>query len=147
MESDLKKACRMLKEQELTCAFVFGEEVYISRERGVKPLLDCYYQKKMLPGFSAADKVIGKAAAFLYVLLGVSEIYTDVISRPALSVLQQSGIEVYYEQLTESIKNRAGTGFCPMETAVLSIEDPSEALCAIEKTAEALRKTEVQKET
>ena len=147
MESDLRKACQMLKEQELTCAFVFNEEVYISKERGVKPLLYCYHQKKMSPGFSAADKVIGKAAAFLYVLLGASKIYTNVISHPAISVLQQNGIEVYYEQLTEAIQNRTGTGFCPMETAVLSIEDPSEALCAIEKTAEALRKTEVQKET
>lgn len=146
MESNLTKACQMLKEQELTCVFVSDDLVYISKERGVKPLLDCYYEKQMPQGFSAADKVVGKAAAFLYVLLGAAEIYTDVISRPALAVLQQNSIAVSYGQLTDAIKNRAGTGFCPMETAVLLVEDPSEALSAIEETRTALRKAETQKE-
>ncbi len=141
-ESNSAKACRMLKEQQLTCALVLGEMVYISEERGVKPLLDCYYEKKMPSGFSAADKVVGKAAAFLYVLLGATELYADVLSRPALAVLQQNGIAVSYEQLTDAIRNRAGTGFCPMETAVLALDDPTEALRAIENTRMALQKVD-----
>lgn len=138
--ADLEKAIRLLKEQALTCAFVMDDLAYISQERGVKPLLDCYYEKQIAAGFSAADKVVGKAAAFLYVLLGVKELYADVLSRPALAVLQQHGIQVSYGQLTDAIKNRAGTGFCPMETAVLSVDDPAEALGAIEKKRIALQK-------
>lgn len=139
-ETDLAKACRMLKDQRLTCALVLGDLVYISRERGVKPLLECYYEKKMPDGFSAADKVVGKAAAFLYVLLGVKEVYADVLSSPALAVFQMYGIKASYGQLADAIKNRAGTGFCPMETAVLSVTDPAEALEEIEKKRNALQK-------
>lgn len=140
MENDLTRACQMLTKQELTCAIVSGELVYISKERGVKPLLECYFEKKMPSGFSAADKVVGKAAAFLYVLLGAKELYADVLSRPAFAVLQQYDIIVTYGQLTDAIRNRTNTGFCPMETAVLAIEDPAEALSAIEKTRIALQK-------
>lgn len=145
-ETSLAKACRLLQKQQLTCALVNGDLVFISKERGVKPLLDCYYANAIEPGFSAADKVVGKAAAFLYVLLGAKQLYADVLSRPALAVLQQHGIEVRYGQLTDAIKNRAGTGFCPMETAVLAIEEAPEALCAIEKTKAALQKADAQKE-
>ncbi len=139
-ETDIIKARRMMEEQQLTCSFVSGESVYISQERGVKPLLDCYKEKKMTSGFSAADKVVGKAAAFLYVLLGAKELYAQVLSKPALEVLQKNGIAVSYGQLTDAINNRAGDGFCPMETAVLLIEEPLEALEAIEKTRIALQK-------
>ncbi len=135
---DLKKAKQMLVEQELTCAMVKGEKVYISKERGVKPLLACYKEHAMQSDFSAADKVVGKAAAFLYVLLGVKELYAGVISRPAIEVLQKAGVVVSYEQLTDAIRNRAGDGFCPMETAVWEIESPADALVAIEKTLERL---------
>lgn len=139
-KNDLERARQMLAEQELTCALILGEEVYISKERGVKPLLDCYYEKKMPAGFSAADKVVGKAAAFLYVLLGAKELYTDVLSRPALDVLRQHDIMVAYGQLTDAIRNRTNTGFCPMETAVRSVEEPKEALDRIEKTKLSLQK-------
>lgn len=143
MGNDLTKARQMLAKQELTCAIVSDDMVYISKERGVKPLLECFYEKKMPSGFSAADKVVGKAAAFLYVLLGAKELYADVLSRPALAVLQQYDIMVTYGQLTDAIRNRTNTGFCPMETAVLAIEDPAEALNAIEKTRIALQKASI----
>lgn len=142
----MEYACQMLTEQELTCAFVSGGQVYISKERGVKPLLDCYYQKAMPAGFSAADKVVGKAAAFLYVLLGVGELHAQVISRPALEVLQKYNVPVSYELLTDAIRNRAGTGFCPMETAVLDLDSPKDALRAIEETRLFLQEVGSQKE-
>lgn len=144
--SQMESVCQMLAEQELTCAFMSGDKVYISKERGVKPLLDCYYQKAMPSGFLAADKVVGKAAAFLYILLEVGQLHAQVISRPALEVLQKYHISVSYEQLTDAIRNRAGTGFCPMESAVISIDSPREALRAIEETRVMLQKRDSQKE-
>ena len=77
---------------------------------------------------AAADKVIGKAAAYLYVLLGVSDIYAYVISQPALDVLNRYGIRVQYETLVPAVRNRTDTGFCPMETAVLPVDEPEQAL-------------------
>ena len=80
-----------------------------------------------LRGFCAADKVVGKAAAMLYCLIGVSEVYARIISEPALAVLKAEGIGVFYDQIVPAIRNRTGTGFCPMEAAVWDLADPQAA--------------------
>lgn len=128
----------MLKSGEYTLVLFDGKTVFTDTKRGVKPLLDLLDGNTDLTGFSAADKVVGKAAAFLYVLLNVREIYADVISNHALSVLEQHQITVMYGTLTDKIKNRAGTGFCPMETAVLGENSPEKALEKIREKAKEL---------
>lgn len=128
MSDNLIKAREILDNGRLTFAAFDGKTVLTDERRGVKPLLELIERGETLRGFSAADKVVGKAAAFLYVLLGVSEIYADVLSRRALSVLEEHKIHAEYSVLTEAVKNRAGTGFCPMETAVLDEKSPENAL-------------------
>ena len=59
--------------------------------------------------------------------LGIAELYAGVISVPALEVLQRFHIPVSYDTLVPAIRNRTDTGFCPMETAVLDIQDTDEA--------------------
>ncbi len=140
MNDNLKKCHEMLKSGEYTLVLFNGETLLTDTKRGVKPLLDLLDRNEDLSGFSAADKVVGKAAAFLYVLLNVREIYADVISSHALSVLEQHQIPVEYNTLTDKIKNRAGTGFCPMETAVLDEENPERALARIREKAKELAK-------
>lgn len=133
MKSDLVQAIDLLKNESLTLAAVRGEDIIRSKERGVKPLLGLIDGGVSLCGFSAADKVVGKAAAFLYVLLSPRCIHAGVISRPALDVLCGHGIEVSFDTLAESIRNRTNTGFCPMESAVMQTNDPDEALVLIRK--------------
>jgi hypothetical protein len=74
-------------------------------------------------GFSAADKVVGKATAFLYVKLGVKAVYARVISKPALEVLKTHNIVAEYDTLVDNIINRKGDGFCPFELAVLDTQN------------------------
>ncbi len=125
--SDLERAKCLLEGH--TFAVVRGSSEFVSCERGVKPLL------RLLPedwkGAAAADRVVGKAAAFLYVLLGVSTVYAEVLSAPAEAVLLGHGIAVSCRTHTDAIINRAGTGPCPMESAVRDLTDPQEALAAI----------------
>ena len=129
--NNLEKAVELLKNENYTLVAVSDNEEITSTQRGVKPLLEILDSKKNLHEFSVADKVIGKAVAFLYVLLDVREIYTDVISKPALDVLKNHEINIEYKTLTEAIKNRSNTGFCPMETAVKNTADPETALFLI----------------
>ena len=138
--NNLKKAIDLLKTQHLTCAIVKNTTIYTSTARGIQTLLTCYKENKIEQGSFAAYKFVGKAAAFLYVLLGVRALYADVISKPALAVLENANITVQYEMLTEAIRNRTDTGFCPMETAVWDINDASEALATVEKTLAKLQK-------
>lgn len=128
---DLEKAKKLLESAGATCAFVKNEESFFSLERGVAPLLKLLQEERSLAGFLAADKVVGKAAAFLYVLLKVEKLYAAVISKHALEVLQFYGVPVEYGELVDAIKNRKGDGFCPMETAVLDINEPNEAVAAV----------------
>ncbi len=139
MNNDILTAIKLLKDQNYTCVLVKDEWVYHSTERGVKPLLQWLKLGTALDRFSAADKVVGKAAAFLYVLLGVKEVYACVISKPSVEVLEKHGIKVSYDTLVDAIRNRTDTGFCPMEQAVKNISSPKDALVAIKSTVEKLK--------
>lgn len=133
MCEDLKKAIRVLNEEQYTCVLCKGKAIHKSTERGVKPLLDWLNNGMEMKEFSAADKVVGKAAALLYVLLGVKEVYAHVMSESAIDILVRNGIYVQYDTSAEHIINRAGTGFCPMEEVVWDIEDALEGKRAVEK--------------
>ena len=77
-----------------TCAAADGSTLLTSEKRGVAPLLGWLEQGYHLSDFTAADKVVGKGAAFLYLLLGVKYLYAGVISRPALELLKKNGVFV-----------------------------------------------------
>lgn len=131
MNSDLEKAVEILRENpEYTCVFCKDDKTYTSTSRGIRPILD-FLETTDLNGFSAADKVVGKGASFVYVLLGVRSLHAKVMSKGALEVLTKYGIYHTFDTLTDSIINRAKTGICPMEEAVQNISDPNEALEAI----------------
>ena len=62
----------------------------------------------------------------------VSEIITDTISSPALSLLKDSGIPVSFQTVVPNIINRRGDGLCPVETLCLECATPAECLPLIE---------------
>ncbi len=139
MTTDLQKAKEILQNGNHTCVLIKDDTIYTSDNRGVKPLLMYLEDKTDLCGFCAADKVVGRAAAFLYVLIGIKELYAAVISKSALDVLESHGIETSYGMLVDAIRNRTNTGFCPMEQATLNINNPHEALKAVKMTLEKLK--------
>jgi len=127
----LESAISRLREEGFTCVLCKDEQIYTSTQRGVKPLVTWLESDIDLCGCSAADKVVGRATAFLYVLLGTRELYAHVISQPALEVLRNKGVHVEYEQAVPHIINRKGDGICPFEAAVLDVEEASLAYEAI----------------
>ncbi len=130
---DLSHAIRTLHAENDTCVLCKDGIIYTSTARGVKPLVEWYESDMSFRDFSAADKVVGRGAAFLYVLLGIRSLYAGVISCSAYGLLLQNGIETTYTTLVPNIINRAGDGICPFEEAVLYITDPDSAYQAIRK--------------
>lgn len=132
----------MLKQEllsrELTCLVIWENGRFESRERGVRPLLELLHSQGSCPGGQAADKVVGRATAFLYCLLQVQRIYAMVLSQGALEVLEKAGIDVSYDTLVPSIRNRTNTGPCPMEAATAACQTPEQALFAIQDTLDKL---------
>lgn len=140
MPEDLEKAKKLLKESGCTCVLCREDLLLQSTQQGVKPLLDWLQNGEDTCGCSAADKVVGKGAALLYSLLGVRRVHGNVMSLAAVKTLRKNGIEAYWDTLTEAIRNRTGTGLCPIETATAHIDDPEEALPVILATLKTLQK-------
>ena len=135
--SDLETAKSMLESGNYTCVLCKGDTVHTSQHRGVRPLLDLL--RTDVSGFCAADKVVGRATALLYRLLNVKAIHAQIISQGALQVLENSGIVVSWDTQVDFIRNRAGDGRCPMEQATEGIDDPQEALAAIQTKLKELQ--------
>lgn len=128
MDKQLNFLEQKLREENLTCVVQKEQACFASQERGIKPILLFLRQDPdCLRGASAADKVIGKAAALLFVYGGIRQVYAGVISTPALEVFQQYGVVCEYGTLVDRIQNRKGDGLCPMETRAMTLTLPEEA--------------------
>ena len=138
MKQDLDRAKTLLVQEGHTCVLCQGDAMYYSDERGVNPLLTFLESEHSFIGFSAADKVVGKATAFLYVLLQVSALHACVISEGALEVLVAHHLPVTYDTLVPHIINRTHDGICPFEATVQNTSDPSAALTLIYQTRTSL---------
>ena len=128
---DWERAQKTLAGSGFTCVLCKEDQTYTTTLRGVRPLAQWLNSCTDLRGFRAADKVVGRATAFLYVLLGVKAVYAKVMSKGALEVLAQNGIEAACGQLVDHIINRTGDGICPFEQAVSQITQPNGAWEAI----------------
>jgi hypothetical protein len=128
---------KLLKEEFIkagySCLLVKENEKFFSYEKGVKPLFVFLKSGKDFTSFLAYDKVVGKATAFLYILLKVKEVNALVISEPAYNLLKENNIKVEYSKKVENIINRKGDDLCPFEKLVLEIEEPKTALELITK--------------
>lgn len=106
-----------------TLALAKDGEVITSDKRGVAPMVDFLREGKELSGFSAADKVVGKAAAMLFVKAGIKELYAETVSQSAKELLESFGVGLSFKTLVPYIINRDKTGMCPMESTVLSVSE------------------------
>lgn len=135
---DIDIAKKRLIEEDFTCVLCMGDSEYNSRAHGVKPLIDFFDSGDSFVGFSAADRVVGAGAAYLYVLLGVKEVWAGVISKSAVNILLTNDMNVTFDSLVPEIRDRTGEGFCPIEQAVKNASCATEALTSIRKTLSVL---------
>lgn len=108
-----------------------GGEWFTDDGRGIAPLMRLLAQGADLRGCSAADVIIGKAAAMLLVKAGVVEAYGVVMSAAAQAYLTARDVPCSYGTLTDQIINRAGDDICPMEKTVAALDDPEEGYRAL----------------
>lgn len=130
----------LLKNNNHTLIMTDGEEIFTYDQRGVAPLVNAYESLKDFSSFIAADKVVGRGAAFLYILLKIKKIHAVVISKSALEILMQHHIDVTYDILVPFILNRTRDGYCPMETATMKCIEPLDAYKKIKEKQKELMK-------
>ena len=107
--------------------------------RGISPMMRFIAEGLDLAGSSAADVIVGKAAAMLFVKAGIAEIYGRVTSKTARDYLCDRGIPCSYDTLTDRIINRKGDDICPMEKTVADIDDPEEGYEALKARLTEMR--------
>lgn len=110
----------------------------VSDVKGIKRLMTLAEEGFSLEKGFTADKVVGKAAAFLMVYLGAKNVYAETLSRQAYTVLEKYGVNFSYKYLVPFIINRAGNDICPMEKAVLDADNPKEAYKLLEQKLKSM---------
>ena len=107
---------RLLHEGGYSCV-IRKEEIRTFTQGGLADLFDYLIKNPFFcMGARVLDRWEGKAAAELMGWGGVREVYTDIISEPALAVLHKANIRVECVQIVSRIWNRNRTGWCPLQT-------------------------------
>ena len=135
--SDLERAIENLSGHSI--ALCKRESVITHDGRGISPMIELIDNKTDLNGYSAADLIVGKAAALLFIKAGIAEVFAQVMSEAAAKELNDRHIPFKYDKLVKRIINRKGDGICPMEQTVEDIEDPEEAFLALKKKLAELK--------
>ena len=117
-----------------------GKLLFTTREEGMRPLFDAINSSglSVLEETVVVDKIVGKAAALLISYFKAKEVHCIVLSVKPKEVLEGQGIKHYWEKLTPEIVNRAGTGICPFEKAVMDVEDPRKGYERVYSTLKSL---------
>jgi hypothetical protein len=125
----------------LTCIILENDKIiFTSTKRGVQPIIDFYNEAKSYSNITIVDRIIGKGAMMLALLVNAQLIYTPVISQDALELANHHGLKCNYSEVVPFIKNRNQTGRCPIESSVLEIHDIQKGYQIILETLENLRK-------
>ena len=109
------KEIRNKKNASLVVAYQNGtiKEYYQNRILDLVSILK--ENETALKGSTIADKVVGKVAASVMAVAGVSKLHANTLSKIAIPVLEQAGITYSYGKVVDYIKNKDQTGMCPME--------------------------------
>ena len=131
----IERAVALLRSGDYTIAILTSSgEAITSRERGVATLMRLLAERaEVLRGAVVADKVVGRAAAALFVVGGCRRLHTAVLSRAGEEMLRGSAVEYTYDILTEAIINRRGDGFCPMEMVTAEAKSAEEAYAILKE--------------
>ena len=97
MDKDFQKAKEEFSTGKYTLVMCKDSDISTSDVTGIRPLMKLIDEKKDCKGYSAVDKIVGRAAAFLYTLLGVKNWYGEVMSKGAVEILKKEGINYEYK--------------------------------------------------
>lgn len=114
-----------LKEGKYNCIVFKDNEILRFSQPGVKSLVTLLQDKpEILKGAFVFDKVIGKGAAALLILGEVHDVYADLISDHALSLLESADIRLNFNKRVPYIENKDKSGLCPIEQLSALSNDP-----------------------
>ncbi len=139
---DLELAKLKLTEENLTLVIVKqGNVIFETRKQGIGGFLQAIEeQEKSLVGASAADKIVGVAAATLCAYSGLVSIFALTISEAGIRVLEENNIACAFERKVTNILNRNKTDVCPFEKLAMTSGSPDDAYAKLKSLADQMMK-------
>ena len=137
---DLELAKLKLTEENLTLVIVkHGKVIFETHKQGISGFLQAIdEQKRSLIGASAADKIVGVAAATLCVYSGLVSIFALTISEAGIRVLEDNNIACVFQSTVTNILNRNKTDVCPFEKLAMASGSPDDAYVQLKSLADQL---------
>ena len=119
---------KILREQLQTHALVVIKDNQMTcyDGKGISPLLK-YLEQGDFKNATVGDKKIGRASALLLVHGKAKKVYTPVISKPAIEVLEAFDVDYTADKIVDNILNQTQTDLCPMEKKVKGVTSPDDA--------------------
>ncbi len=137
--TDIEKAKQELQKNSYSCVLIKGNKKYFSNKTGIAPLVEFIEDGVDLKDCVVADKIVGRAVAFLCAKIKAKQVYAEVLSEKAVEILNKYKIEFSYGVKAKEIINRSKTGICPMEEVVLYIYDVETAYLKLKEKMEELK--------
>jgi hypothetical protein len=142
---DLEFAKLKLIKEDLSLVIVKkGKVIFETKKQGISGFLQAIEKlNQNLVAASAADKIVGVAAAMLCVYSGVVSVFALTISEEAIRVLEDKNISCRFEKKVSNILNRDKNDVCPFEKLAMASESSDEAYVKLKSLAsEMMKKSE-----
>lgn len=130
----------LTKKEDGYCLYlVSDQEVLGFKEEHLTALINLLKSGRSFDDYEAYDTVVGKAAAAIFLKLKVKSVYALLLSDSAFALLKKHNVDVDYQTKVPFIINRQKTGLCPMEEALLNVEDHETMIETILKKEKELK--------
>jgi len=139
---DLELAKLKLIEENLSLVIVKkGKVIFETKKQGISGFLQAIEKlDKNLVAASAADKIVGVAAAMLCVYAGVASVFALTISEEGIRVLEDNNIAHLFEKKVSNILNRNKNDVCPFEKRAMDAGSSDEAYVKLKSLASEMMK-------
>ena len=141
---DLELAKLKLIEDDLSLVIVKkGKVIFETKKQGISGFLQAIEKlNKNLVAASAADKIVGVAAAMLCVYAGVASVFALTISEEGIKMLQDNNIAYLFEKKVSNILNRNKNDVCLFEKLAMDSGSSDEAYLKLESlSSQMMRKS------
>lgn len=133
-DSDIQKAKELFYSENYTLVACKDGKTECFAEGGIKTLVKLVESGKNYSTYSFCDKIVGRAAAFLFVLMEAKEVHAKIMGRLAIQILDRAQIKYSSDQFVDFIKDSSGKELNEFEKAVVRSGSPKVALQDIKAT-------------
>lgn len=140
---DLLQAEQMLMQENLTCVVLQDDKmVFRSNASGLEPLMEYRAMEPQGRNRILVDRVVGRAAAYLAVSMGIRHVVTTLVCVGALDIFDQHAVQCTYRYVIRHVTDRSGQHQCEFDQTLEGIRNPDQALKVILRRWEETQRQE-----